>query len=39
MWISWLYTNNFFLYCMLAIMVISSCYMCFKGRKQYERKK
>ena len=39
MGISWIYKNNFFLYCMLAIMVVSSCIMCFKGTKQWERKK
>ena len=39
MGISWIYTNNLFLYIMLAIMVISSCILLFRGTKQWERKK
>ncbi len=39
MGISWLYNSNFFLWCMLAIMFISSIIMMFRGTKQWERKK
>ncbi|GAX73906.1 hypothetical protein CEUSTIGMA_g1356.t1 [Chlamydomonas eustigma] len=37
--ISWLYNSNFFLYSMLSIMLLSSIIMCFRGTKQWERKK
>lgn len=39
MGLSYLYNFNIFLYMFLAVMVISSCIMCFKGSKQFERKR
>lgn len=36
--ISWIYANNFFLYCMLAVMFCSGIYMCFRGPQFWSRK-
>lgn len=37
--ISWIYTNNIFLYMFLAIAFLTAIYMAFKGPKMWERKK
>ena len=37
--ISWIYTNNMFLYMFLAIAFLTAIYMAFKGPKMWERKK